>query len=357
MGYDPPQVDANLSRTDAYFVKALQRGRAVASGAMRLRESGYRPDVILAHTGWGEPAFLKDVFPDSPLLAYCEFFYSTKFADFDPRMPPAADEFIKCRLWNAPLLMTLDACEWGVTPTSWQWSQFSHHLRKRISIIHDGVDTDLAAPASVRGEEELITYTAPNLEPYRGFPSFMRAIPEIQQRRPNAKIVIVGDDAIRYSPPLPDGLTYCQLMLSELGGKIDLSRVQFIKWLPYPEYLALLRRSSVHVYLTVPFVLSWSLIESMASGCLIVASRTPPVEEVITDGENGLLADFHDSAELAARVDEALRGGNAMRAVREAARRTAVQRYDLRRVCLPAQLRLIERLASGQLPTEGGQVQ
>ena len=155
------------------------------------------------------------------------------------------------------------------------------------------------APSNELAEEELITYVARNLEPYRGFHVFMRAIPEIQKRRPKARIVIVGGDEVSYSPRLPPGQTYRQHLLREIEGKADLSRVHFTGRIPYADYLALLRRSSVHVYLTYPFVLSWSLLEAMSAGCLVVGSRTPPVEEVIRDGENGLLTDFFSTEQLA----------------------------------------------------------
>ena len=200
-------------------------------------------------------------------------------------------------------------------------------------------------------EEELITYAARNLEPYRGFHVFMRAIPEIQRRRPQARIVIMGGDEVSYSPRLPGAQSYRARMLHELEGKIDLSRVHFTGKLPYADYLALLRRSSVHVYLTYPFVLSWSLLEAMAAGCLVVGSRTPPVEEVIRDGENGLLVDFFSGADIAARIDEALKHRH--EPLRHAARRTALEGYDLRRVCLPAQCRMVERLLKGEAADAG----
>jgi glycosyltransferase involved in cell wall biosynthesis len=212
--------------------------------------------------------------------------------------------------------------------------------KPRISVIHDGIDTDVVAPAGER-DPELITYVARNLEPYRGFHSFMRAIPEIQRRRPQARIVIVGGDEVSYSPRLPQGQTYRKRLLAELGHRIDLSRVEFRGKIPYAEYLALLRRSAVHVYLTYPFVLSWSLLEAMSAGCLVVASRTAPVEEVVRDGENGLLVDFFSPAAIAERVDHALSHQQELEPLRARARQTIVERYDLRRVCLPAQLRLL----------------
>jgi glycosyltransferase involved in cell wall biosynthesis len=335
---------------NASVLRAVERGRAVAAAAAALRRKGFRPDVIFAHIGWGEAVFLKDVFPDARMLLYCEFFYRGRGADlgFDPEFPASPEKVLRTRVMNAPLLMALDAADWGLTPTRWQHSRFSAAQRSRMSVVHDGVDTDLIVPAQDRGDEEVITYVSRNLEPYRGFHVFMRAIPEIQRRRPNARIVIVGGDGVSYSPHPPAGETWRSRMLRELAGRIDLSRVQFAGRIPYDQYVALLQRSSVHVYLTYPFVLSWSLLEAMAAGCLVVGSRTPPVEEVIEHGRNGLLADFLSPEGIAETVDGALSQNRD--AVRREARRTVVERYDLRRVCLPAQARLVEQLSGVDMP-------
>ena len=333
---------------EASLLRATQRGQALAAGAAKLRRAGFTPDVVFAHIGWGEALFLKDIFPEAQLLLYSEFFYRARGADmsFDPEFPPSAKSLLRLRVMNAPLLMSLDAADWGMVPTRWQQRQFPPAYQSRMSVIHDGIDTDLAIPGkNDLREEELITYVARNLEPYRGFHVFMRAIPEIQRLRPKARIVIVGGDEVSYSPRLPPGQTYRGHMLRELEGKIDLARVSFLGRIAYGDYLALLRRSSVHVYLTYPFVLSWSLLEAMASGCLVVGSRTPPVEEVIRDGENGLLTDFFSTEALAARVDEALGRQKELAPLREAARRTVLERYDLRRTCLPEQCKLVEALA------------
>ena len=328
---------------DAPVARAVHRGRQLAITAAHLRRAGFRPDVIFAHIGWGEALFLKDIFPDARVILYCEFFYRSRGADlgFDPEFPVTEEKRLRTRVMNAPLLMSLDATDFGMAPTWWQHRQFPAAYKPRIATIHDGIDTDLVRPGE-RADEDLITYVARNLEPYRGFHTFMRAVPEIQRRRPKARIVIVGGDDVSYSPRLAQGETYRGRMLKELDGKIDLSRVQFTGRIPYGDYVRLLQRSSVHVYLTYPFVLSWSMLEAMSAGCLVVGSRTPPVEEVIRDGENGLLTDFFSSEAIAAKVDEAL--AMDQRPLRDNARDTAVNRYDLKRVCLPAQLRLVENL-------------
>ncbi|HEX6530178.1 MAG TPA: glycosyltransferase, partial [Burkholderiales bacterium] len=337
-------------RFTAPALKAIERGKQVAAGALQLKRQNFYPDVIFAHIGWGEALFLKDVFPKARVLLYCEFFYRARGGDmgFDPEFPPSAEKILRLRVMNAPLLMSLDASDWGMAPTRWQQKQFSPGHASRMSVIHDGIDTDIVTPG--KPEEELITYVARNLEPYRGFHIFMRAIPEIQKRRPKARIVMVGGDEVSYSSKLPAGQTYRARMLEEMKGKIDHSRLTILSRIPYADYLSLLRISSAHVYLTYPFVLSWSLIESMASGCVIVASRTPPVEEAIVDGENGLLVDFFSTSEIAARIDELLRDKERAAALRERARRSAVEGYDLKRVCLPAQVRMVEALAAGRTP-------
>jgi glycosyltransferase involved in cell wall biosynthesis len=238
--------------------------------------------------------------------------------------------------------MALDASDAGMAPTLWQQSRFPTVYRSGIRVIHDGIDTDRVTPG--RPEEELVTYVSRNLEPYRGFHTFMRAIPEIQRRRPKARIVIVGGDEVSYSPRLPEGRTYRQRLLAELDGRIDLSRVRFMGRVPYSDYLALLRRSAAHVYLTYPFVLSWSMLEAMSAGCLVVGSRTAPVQEVLRDGENGFFVDFFSPQAIAERVAYALEHQADLQPLRQRARQTVVERYDLRRVCLPAQLRLVESL-------------
>ena len=288
------------------------------------------------------------------MLLYCEFFYRARGSDmaFDPEFPPSAEKVLRLRVMNAPLLMSLDASDWGVAPTRWQHKQFSPSHADRMSVIHDGIDTDLVKPGS-GPEGELITYVARNLEPYRGFHIFMRAIPEIQKRRPNARIAIIGGDEVSYSPRFPEGQTYRERLLREIDGKADLSRVSFMGKLPYAAYLDVLRKSSVHVYLTYPFVLSWSLLEAMSAGCPVVGSRTPPVEEVIRDGENGLLVDFFSPQGIAARVDEALSMDSTL--IRQRARATVIENYDLRRVCLPKQLQLVGWLSASQEKLNRGQ--
>lgn len=359
LGYTVPKLDPEPRGFNTSLLKAIHRGRCVAKGALQLRKSGFRPDVIFSHIGWGEAIFLKDIFPEARMLLYCEFYYRPRGGDvgFDPEFPASMETILRLRVLNAPLLMSLQASDWGFAPTRWQQRQFPAAYAQRMSVIHDGIDTDVVRPnpqarfripgtdKTLGRDDQVVTYLARNLEPYRGFHIFMRAVQEIQKRCPKAHIVIVGGDEVSYSPKPPAGTTYREMALKEQKGKIDFSRVHMMGQLPYADYLSLLQVSSAHVYLTYPFVLSWSLIESLAAGCLVIGSKTAPVEEAIIDGENGLLVDFFSPQAIAEKVADALRRQDELRPLREKARQTALERYDLKRVCLPAQAALVEKLA------------
>jgi glycosyltransferase involved in cell wall biosynthesis len=343
--YEMPGLIANPHRSPgevcaAHRSLSVARGYAAAQQAERLRDDGFVPDLIFAHPYWGEATYLKDVFERSWMEVYCEFFAPPTGIEFDSEFNPRQFPEVMA-VFNAPIVASLEAADIGVSPTRWQAGSFPSKLKGKIRIVHDGVDTDLLLPMAER-EEELITYVARNLEPYRGFHKFMRAIPEIQRLRPSARIVIVGGDRVSYSAPLTNGETYRQRMLRELDGKLDLARVSFIGTIPYQDYVSLLRRSAVHVYLTYPYVLSWSMLEAMALGCIVVGSSTAPVQEVIEHGVNGFLVDFHDTAGLAKTVADVLQRQNELRHIRAAARQTIVDRYDAKRVCVPAHLALLK---------------
>lgn len=337
----------------------LLNAQAVARVALDLKESGFTPDVMLGHNGWGEIWYLKDVFPNTPLIGYFEFFYRFRGADvgFDPSEPQIFDTAPRIRTKNLGNLIGLDAVNLGQTPTQWQRSLYPAQYQSMLNVMHEGIDTQLVSPdpnarlnlpnmtIELTRDNELVTYVARNLEPYRGFQSFMRSLPAILAQRPNAHVLIVGGDEVSYGHHLPDGQTHQQRMLSELGSSLDFKRVHFLGKLPYSVYLKVLQVSRVHVYLTYPFVLSWSMLEAMSAGCLLVASKTAPVEEVIRDNENGLLVNFFSAAEISERVVAALGAGrNGYADIRLNARRTIIAKYDLKTICLPEQLKLLERV-------------
>ena len=338
------------------FENGVLHGQAVLRAGLSLAAAGFEPDVIVGHPGWGELLFLKDKFPRAKLLDYCEFFYRGQGADvgFDPEDPADLDALCQVRIKNAHLLLTLAACDRGLTPTEWQRSVHPAAFQDKISVIFDGIDTAAVRPDPkarftlpdgrvLTAADEVVTYVARNLEPYRGFRPFMRALPELLRRRPAAQVLVAGGDEVSYGVPAPGGRTWREAMLQDVEG-IDPARVHFLGKVPYARYLALLQVSSVHLYLTVPFVLSWSCLEAMAAGCILVASGTPPVAEVIEDGRNGCLVDFFSPAAIAARAAEVLADRARLQPIRDAARRTVLDRYALD-VCLPRQAQLVTSLA------------
>lgn len=338
----------------------ILNGQQVARAALQLRDAGFVPDVMIGHNGWGEIWFLKDVYPKVPLLGYFEFFYRLQGSDvgFDPSAPPSYDDAPRLRIKNAGNLLGLEAADWGQCPTRWQKDQFPRHYQPMLHEVHEGIDTQVVAPnanASVRlakagvelkSGDEVVTYVARNLENYRGFASFMRALPHVLDKRPKAHVLIIGGDETSYGPKPAKGITLRRQMLEELGPSLDLRRVHFLGKVPYSSFLKVLQVSMVHVYLTYPFVLSWSMLEAMSAGCLIVGSRTAPVEEVLRDGENGWLVDFFSPQQISARVVEALESPHEQQPLRARARQTIVDRYELNSVCLPASLLLLTRLAA-----------
>lgn len=346
------------------FEGGILNGQAVMRICGALKARGFRPDIVVGHAGWGEISFVRDVWPDVPVLGYFEFYYRLEGSDvgFDPDFPATVDDGPRLRAKNATTALALEAVDWGQTPTRWQWSRFPDHARRRITVLHEGIDTAQVAPdpaatfelpqagIGFRPGAPVVTYVARGLEPYRGFPSFMRALPAVLRRRPDAHVLIAGSDEISYGRRHPSGRSYVQVMLDELGGGIDRNRVHFLGRIPYDRHLALLAVSAVHVYLTYPFVLSWSMLEAMSAGCLVVGSATPPVREVVTEGETGLLADFHDPAQIAERIVEGLADGQRLLPLRRAARALVCERFDFRSVVLPRYEALLAALIRGERP-------
>lgn len=339
--------------------QATRRGQEVARICIRLRSAGFYPDLVIGHPAWGDNLYVKDVFPHSKLVNYCEYFFNShgREQNFDPDYPCTLDVCLKGRTANAVLLSGLDSCDFGISPTRWQLAMHPVEYQHKISVIFDGIDAGRVSPdpqvsialsdgrLNLSCKDEVVTYVSRALEPMRGLHAFIRAIPAIQKSNPHAHIVIVGENTTAYSEP-PSGKSYLETFLEEVRGEIDLAKVHFLGRLAYERYLAVLQISSVHIYLTYPFVLSWSMLEAMSAGCLVVGSRTGPVEEVIRDGHNGLLVDFFSPAEIAAAVHKVLAHPDRMLEIRQRARQTILESYDIKSVCLPQQLAFIRRITA-----------
>jgi glycosyltransferase involved in cell wall biosynthesis len=343
------------------------RAEACFRAALELKRQGFTPDAIVAHPGWGESLFLKEVWPRSRLGIYCEFFYRTQGADtgFDPEFPIRDPEGDACRLQlkNLNNLLHFQVADAGISPTQWQASTFPEPFRDRISVIHDGIDTDAIQPnphvsmglgvksgghVTLTKADEVVTFVNRNLEPYRGYHIFMRALPALLERHPTARFLIVGGDDVSYGARPPQGTTWKQTFLDEVRDQVPpqaWQRVHFLGNIPYDQFIPLLQLSSVHVYLTYPFVLSWSLLESMSAGCAVVASDTPPLQEVIRHGETGRMVDFFSPTALADEVSALLQDEPARKRLGEQARDYACTQVDLKHVCLPRQLDWVLGLA------------
>lgn len=336
------------------------RGELAFRAALQLKQKGFTPDVIIAHPGWGESLFLKDVWPQARLGIYCEFFYHPEGADvgFDPEFKPGdAGDVCRLRLKNVNNLLHLEIADAGISPTHWQASTFPEPFRSTITVVHDGIDTAAVAPnpaisltlngvQTLTREHEIITFVNRNLEPYRGYHIFMRALPEIMQRRPNARVLIVGGDDVSYGARPPEGTKWKDIFLNEVKDRLDLSRLHFLGHVPYQHFIPLLQLSTVHLYLTYPFVLSWSLLEAMSVGCAIVASNTPPLREAIRHNETGRLVDFFDIQALSDEVCDLLDQPVERARLGSNAREFARRQYDLKNVCLPKQIDWVQSLAS-----------
>ena len=338
------------------------RAEAAMRAAIELRGRGFHPDVIIAHPGWGESLFLKEVWPQARLGVYCEFYYHAQGADvgFDPEFAVEdVAEAARLRLKNVNNLLHFDQADAAIAPTHWQAGTFPMPFRERIAVVHDGIDTVAIAPnpqvaMALSGQipltrnDEVITFVNRNLEPYRGYHTFMRALPGILRDRPKARVLLVGGDDVSYGARPPGQQSWKQIFATEVRHLIsdaDWQRVHFLGHVPYEQFLEVLQISTVHVYLTYPFVLSWSLLEAMSAGCAIVASDTQPLREAIVHGETGRLVDFFDPEGLAREVCALADDPQARRGLGGHARAFAQAHYDLRTACLPRQLRWVHDLA------------
>ena len=337
----PNQEPVHLVARD--FDMAARRAEIVATMAGNLDRLGFKPDIVIGHHGWGELLDINDVWPDVPVLGYFEFYYDTagQDVDFDPEFPMAREKFPKIRAMNVVNHQALAMGQHGQTPTTWQQTRYPPWARPQIKVIQEGARLDLCRPDPaarkrafslgdfhVSPREKLVTYVARNLEPYRGVHVMMRALPELLRERKDVKVVMVGGDDVSYGARLSAG-TWREYFQGELKGRYDASRVLFPGQVSYEDYVRLLQRSDAHVYLTYPFVASWSLREALACGCAVLGSDVESVSEFITDGDNGLLVPFLEPPKIAGAILRVLGDDKLNKRLRAGARKYAEQHLDM----------------------------
>jgi glycosyltransferase involved in cell wall biosynthesis len=343
------------------FNDGCHRARDVAVACLRLKQRGFTPDVVVAHSGWGDGMYLRSIFPDAPMLAYMEFWFQPRGADlgFDPSRSPGAEVLATRTTDNAIHATNFFNADWCITPTFWQKSVHPRDMHGRISVLHEGVDTERVAPGPGQrfelpsgrvldpSKDEIITHVERHFDRYRGFPTFLQSLDRILRERPNAHVVVVGKEGLGYSGPKKG---HFEQMIQDTP--FDRERVHFVGYLSYEKYVRLLQVSSVHVYLTFPFVLSWSFMEAMSAGCAIVASDSAPVREMANDGEHCLMFDFFDPQALADRVLQLLADRPLAAKLGAAARQRMVEQFDSR-LLQPRMSQLILDVAAQRRPSEG----
>lgn len=350
------KVPNNCHRYLRFYEESIIHGQSAAEALISLQQKGFKPDIIVGHS-WGASLFVKEIFPDVPYVAHIEWYYNPVNSDVDfGGKVLDIDERASLKTKNSHILQDLVSCDWGISPTNWQKMQIPEIFRKKIKVIHEGIDTSYCVPNAdvsfkipdtdivLTRKDEVLTYATRGMEEYRGFPEFMKAASILMEQRPNLRVLIGGEDRVCYGRHLKDD-SFKQKMLREL--KFDESRLHFVGSLPYNEYIKLLQVSGAHIYLTYPFVLSWSFLEAMSVGCPIVASDTAPVKEVMQDKYNGLLVDFYDIDGIVNAVNKLLDKPEKYELLRENARETVVKNYDLKTL-LPKQIEFLKSVVSGK---------
>jgi glycosyltransferase involved in cell wall biosynthesis len=356
----PRQASPHTHRYLAHAEQAVLQGQEVWRMCKKLKESGFTPDIIIGHPGWGDGLFVKEIFPGAPCLFFFEFFYRAHGADvgFNPEDKLTMDDVARVRMKNVTNQIALDTADFGICPTWWQWSMHPKEYRHKLAVLHDGVNIAVARPDATasyttpKGKtfnkgDKVVTYIARNFEPYRGFPTFMQAAEILLRERPDIHILAVGADEVSYGKKAKGGKTYRQIWMEKVT--LDRERIHFVGTVAYDDLMRIFQLSAAHIYLTYPFVLSWSMLEAMACGVPLIASRTVPVQEVVTHEQHGLLADFFSPEDVAAQVMRMLDAPEFAAACGKEAREIVARRYDLQKL-LPLHMQLVRDVASGATP-------
>ena len=343
--YDMPKSATGLGARQAASALGVDLFQKLAPYA----KEGYRPDFILSHASSGAAMYLRDLFPDARFTSFLEWYYQ------NPPVTGAknAQAFHRVTAANSArngiLAAEFDVADAAYAPTRFQRSQFPAKWQHFIEVCHEGIDTNKFKPnptatfevagKTFSADDEIITYAARGMERTRGFPEFMKAVAEVQKQRPNTHVLIAGADRQCYDP----GGRGKPGLKSWAERKVDYDpeRTHFVGLIKEPQFIKMLQVSSVHIYASIPFVLSWSCLNAMSVGVPVIASDNAPVQEVITDGENGVLLDAADTPKLVQRINEVLDDRATAQQLGAAARDTIVRRFELA-ACVDRQLRLVQ---------------
>ncbi len=289
------------SQTHAY-VKHLEssvlRGQSILSSIEQLLKDGYNPRFVVYHGGQGFGLFLKDILPSSVAINYAEWWFTHNTSRFLVENY-SFNQRLSSGMHNTTMLLELDRCDVAVTPTQWQYSQFPEQYQSKIKIIFDGIDTRIyfprriCGPLSLQGDEMdealvikpsnlVVSYATRGMEPLRGFPQFMRMIPDLLSHHSNLIVVIAGRDRVAYSYPSPaKNGSWKDWLMREIEGKCDTSRIHFTGILNMGELRNLLWRTNLHVYFSGPYVTSWGLFQAAACGSPMLVNIDPCIDYVI----------------------------------------------------------------------------
>jgi glycosyltransferase involved in cell wall biosynthesis len=317
-----------------------------------------RPDLIVGHSGFGSTLFLPELYAGVPIINYFEFFYHPHQSDMDfrPEFPPPEIDYLRARARNAMLLLDLENCRHGYSPTHFQQQLFPEVYRPKIDVIFDGIETDIfrrldnvprqIAGRSIPASTRIVTYVSRGFESMRGFDIFMRVAERIYQQFSDVVFIVVGSRRVCYGGDEKHikHKTFYEHAMAQSSYEMD--KLIFTGLIPVSTLAQVFSLSDLHLYFTVPFVLSWSLMDALACGCTVLASNTAPVREVIENGKNGLLCDFFDVEGFASQAVEVLRDPGAFRHLGTCAVDGIHRNYAID-VTLPRLTRLFEQATSG----------
>lgn len=343
-------VPDNCHKYLRFYEEAIIHGQGVANELLVLKKQGFTPDLIIGHS-WGNSVFVKEIFPHTPYISLIEWYYNYENSDVDfenKNIDINTKAELVCK--NSHILQDLVKSDAILTPTNWQKQQIPEIFHDKVNVIHEGINTNYFKPNEdvrfkipntdivLTKKDKVLTYATRGMEEYRGFPQFMALASVLMEQEPDLHVIIAGEDRVCYGRQL-NNTTFKTEMLKKF--KYDMSRLHFVGLLPYGEYLKLLQVSRAHVYLTYPFILSWSMLEAMATACTVVASDTAPVTEYMEDNHNGVLVDFYDINAMVEKVSDIIHHPEKYTEIAQNARKTIIERCELKN-SIKQQLELIK---------------